>query len=77
MNAQHVLINQVDPNQVRSRSKTSDTKELVNSIKDVGKIQSLLNNTEEDRTYWLRDTEIRSFKVSRIKRNAMCGSKLI
>lgn len=51
MNAQQIPIDQIDPNphQVRSRIKTSDIKELVDSIKDVGVIQPLLITRKKDR----------------------------
>jgi len=51
MNAQQIPIDQIDPNphQVRGMIKTSDIKELVDSIKDVGVIQPLLVTRKKDR----------------------------
>ncbi len=51
MDAQQIPIDQIDPNphQVRGRIKTSDIKELADSIKDVGVIQPLLVTRKEDR----------------------------
>ena len=51
MNAQQIPIDQIDPNphQLRGRIETSDIKELVDSIKDVGVIQPLLITQKEDR----------------------------